>query len=315
MDVIMVSQAGFENVVASSGTALTPLQLKIIKRYTENISLAFDMDSAGDNATKRGISLAIESGFTIKVVVMPQGKDPAEVASENPALWEEICQGARSILDFYFSSAFAKFDKNVPEQKRKISQELLPMIKRIPNAIEQSHWVQRLSADLGVPEGIIREELLKTQVDRIEENITPKTLEKKTRRELLEERLLLLLFRNPELLSQLDQETIASFPTGLQEILSGIRSVSSLDIAKLEQVFPLETMDLLKYLAMKAELEEEVSEAEREFKSCLVELELLDVRKKLDMLSEAIRKAEHENDTNALEGLMKEFEEISRSLK
>lgn len=315
MDVIMVSQAGFENVVASSGTALTPLQLKVIKRYTENISLAFDMDSAGDHATKRGIELAIESGFSIKVVVMPQGKDPADVASENPSQWEELCGKAGSILDFYFASANAKFNKELPEDKRRISQELLPIIKRIPNTIEQSHWVQRLCRDLDVPEQSIRQEMAKLRVEHSREETVVNTPVQKTRKELLEERVLLLLFRNPELLSEINQESIASLPVNLQEVLAGMLKASSLDIAKLEPVFPEETMELLKYLAMKSEVEEEVSEPQLEFRSCLLELELIDVRKKLDMLSAAIRKAEQEKDGKRLDDLMKEFEEVSRALK
>ncbi|MDO8470932.1 MAG: DNA primase [bacterium] len=317
MDVIMVSQAGFENVVASSGTALTPLQLKLLKRYTENLSLAFDMDSAGDNATKRGIELAIESGFSIKVVSMPQGKDPADVASEQPSLWKELCEGAGSILDFYFASALAKFDKSLPEHKRKISQELLPMIKRIPNSIEQSHWVQKLAKELEVSEQTIREELLKVRVSPLEskEEALVNVPVKKTRKELLEERFLLLLFRNPGLLSELDMERIAFLPASLQEMVAGILKAGSLDVAKLESVFPEETLNLLRYLAMKAEVEEDVGQTELEFRSCLLELELLDVRKKLDMLSVAIRSAEQQNDAKKLEALMKEFEEISRSLK
>ncbi len=315
MDVIMVSQAGFENVAASFGTALTRLQLKVIQRYPEHISLALDMDSAGDHATRRGIELAIESGFSIKVVVMPQGKDPADVASENPSQWEELCKKAGSILDFYFASAFAKFNKELPEQKRRISQELLPVIKRIPNTIEQSHWVQRLSRDLDVPEHSIRQEMAKLRVEHSREEAAANTPAQKTRKELLEERVLLLLFRNPELLSEITQESIVSLPVNLQEVLAGMLKISSLDIAKLESVFPKETMDLLKYLAMKSEVEEEVGEPQLEFRSCLLELELIDVRKKLDMLSAAIRKAEQEKDGKRLDDLMKEFEEVSRSLR
>ncbi|GAG54769.1 unnamed protein product [marine sediment metagenome] len=103
-DCILAHQAGYVNTVATSGTALTPSQLKILKRYSENLITAFDMDVAGDTATKRGIELAQNMDFNIKVITMPEGKDPADVISQDPKLWQKLIQQARSILDFYFET-------------------------------------------------------------------------------------------------------------------------------------------------------------------------------------------------------------------
>ncbi|MDZ4231697.1 MAG: DNA primase, partial [Candidatus Pacearchaeota archaeon] len=132
MDVILVFESGFENVVASSGTALTPSQLRILKRYTDNLILAFDMDTAGDTATRRGIDLALEQGFHVKVVEMPKGTDPADVASSSSEEWGERVKTASSILAFYLSSALSRFDKNSPEGKGKIAGEVLGSVKLIP---------------------------------------------------------------------------------------------------------------------------------------------------------------------------------------
>ena len=103
-DVILLFQAGYTNVVASSGTALTPYQLKIIKRYSENLLTAFDMDVAGDSATKRGIDLAQTFGFNIKVLLLPEDSDPADIISKNAKDWENILQNSKSIIDFYFDT-------------------------------------------------------------------------------------------------------------------------------------------------------------------------------------------------------------------
>jgi DNA primase len=165
MDLIMVSQAGFENVVATSGTALTPFQLKILKRYTENILSSFDMDVAGDAATKRGIDLAQAQGFNVKVITLPEGKDPAEAILKDPKVWEESMKSAKSILDFYFETTFSKFDKEDPEGKRGISKILLPVMKRIPNKIVQAHWIGELAKRFRLKEEHIEEELKKVKTE------------------------------------------------------------------------------------------------------------------------------------------------------
>lgn len=129
-DVILSNQSGYENVVATSGTALTPYQLKILKRYSENLYTSFDMDVAGDSATKRGIDLAQIQGFNIKVIVLPEGLDPADVISRNSQEFGELIKKSLSILEFYFQNTFSRFDKKTPEGKKNISKILLPVIKK-----------------------------------------------------------------------------------------------------------------------------------------------------------------------------------------
>ena len=141
-DVILAHQVGFGNTVATSGTALTPFQLRILKRYSQNLLTAFDMDVAGNMATKKGIDLAQKQGFDIKVITMPEGSDPADIISKKSADFEKLITSAKSILSFYFETAFSKFDKETPEGKREISKIILPVIRRIPNKIEQSSPVK-----------------------------------------------------------------------------------------------------------------------------------------------------------------------------
>ena len=121
------------------------------------------MDVAGDTATKRGIDLAQNMDFNIKIITMPEKKDPADVISQDSGLWPKLIQEARSILDFYFETTLSRFDKENPEGKREISKILLPVIKRIPNKISQSHWVQKLAKELKVKVEDVEEELKMTR--------------------------------------------------------------------------------------------------------------------------------------------------------
>ena len=164
-DVIMAHQAGSENVASVSGTALTEQQLDIVHRYTENLITLFDMDIAGDTATKRGIDLAQRKGFNVKVVTLPEGKDPAEIIQKNERKWASAIGNPRSIGDFYFETAMRRFDKKTPEGMKEISAVLLPMIRQIPSKIEQSFWVQKLASEFSCGENAIWQDLGNVQIE------------------------------------------------------------------------------------------------------------------------------------------------------
>lgn len=163
MDVIASHQANVQNVVATSGTALTPDQIRIIKRYTSNIVFSFDMDAAGLKAAGRAIELAMEEGMNVSVVQVPEGKDPADCVKKDPALWQEASQKKIKIMDFYFDSAFRKYDKNDVEGKKKIAEELLQVIAKVSNKIEQNVYLQRLAGEIAVSESVLGEALKEMQ--------------------------------------------------------------------------------------------------------------------------------------------------------
>jgi len=167
-DVIMSHQAGFVNVIASSGTALTDQQLVIIKRYTENLSIAFDTDLAGEMATKRGIDLALKFGFNTKVISLPDNQDPAGYIQKNPSLWEKAVGKAQDLIEFYLNNAILRNDPETVEGKKEISKSVLPMIKKISNKVEQAHWLQKTASKLKVQESVLIEEMEKIKDSDLE---------------------------------------------------------------------------------------------------------------------------------------------------
>lgn len=160
-DVISAYQAGISNVVAIKGSALTEGHVHLLRRFTERITFALDSDMAGDAASRRGIDIAEKAGLDMKVVIMPMGKDPDDVAREQPALLKQAIKDAISIYDYFFTSAFKRFDPKDPFGKKKISDELIPIIAKIDNPIVQGHYVRRMAEELGVAEDIALEGIRK----------------------------------------------------------------------------------------------------------------------------------------------------------
>lgn len=150
-DVLASHQSGVKNVVASSGTALTEGHLELLKRFTKNIALAFDMDLAGDLATRRGIDLALQRGFNVTVIKLPAEKDPGDLAVKDPTAWRQAIKDQRPIMEYFFESSLRGRDPNRIADKKKIAGELLPVIRRIDNNVEQYYYLERLARTIEVP--------------------------------------------------------------------------------------------------------------------------------------------------------------------
>jgi DNA primase len=315
IDAIMSSQAGLENVVATSGTALTPHQLKILRRYSENLFTAFDMDIAGDTATKRGIDLAQSQGFNIKVVILP-GKDPADVILANSQDWRELIKEAKSILEFYFETTFAKFDKEKPEGKREIAKILLPVIKRIPNKIEQSHWVGRLAREFRIKEEDISEELKKVKLEQkgwfLKENYLA-NIKQKSRREMLEEQILALALQSPSLSVFIDENIYSCFSPQAKEILISLKGNPNLN---LENKISPGSAEFMNYLFLRGETEQDQErDLEREIKTCLKEFYCLEVKNRLIEITQAIKRAEEEKDSEKVSLFTRECNKLIKDLE
>ena len=177
MDVIACHQAGSKNVIATSGTALTPGQLKLIKRYTKNIAFAFDQDDAGLQATSRAIELAQEAELNIKIIEVPNGKDPDECLKEDKEAWFKAIEQAMPVMDFYFNLAFKKHKKDTIEGKKGITELLLPIIKGYSTSMEQNEYLKRLAFELKTDSRFLWEDMKK--IKQTQNNYGNKVEEKK----------------------------------------------------------------------------------------------------------------------------------------
>ena len=313
-DVIMSVQAGVENIVSSSGTALTLGQLKLIKRFTDNLILGYDMDLAGDTANKRGIDLALGQGFNVLVARPPfEGKDPADVIFINPKEWEKAVANAKSIMDYNFENALNSNDAGSALGKKAIARLLLPLIKQMPNTIEQSHWLQILATSLGGREQDLREELKKVKLEQYAlagENRQNETTPQKSRNQLVEERLLALIFKYRQFTELLDDEIISFFSAPVQEIAAKIKQEKENDRSVIASENIREKYDAL---SLQAEVEEiGEREAGEEIYFHINEIKKTIIKTKLERVAGELRQAEKKNDTAQSQKLHQDFNELSK---
>ena len=158
LDVVASHKAGVENVVASSGTALTEMQIDLLKRFTDTMIFSFDQDAAGFEAAKRGIRLSLNKDMSVKVVILPAdaGKDPDDAVQKDPQLWIDAVANPIPIMEYYFAQATKDRDLNNVEHKREIGKFLVPEIAAVADPIEQEHWLQKLSDLLRVEIEVLR---------------------------------------------------------------------------------------------------------------------------------------------------------------
>ena len=206
MDAITAHQHGFKNTVASSGTALTGEQTTLLKRYSANIALAFDMDEAGELAADRGIREAMRAEMSVRVIEVPSGKDPDECIRQNPRDFIKAVETAKPMMRYFFDKALAPLDLSEVDDRRQAAKKLLPVIAKLGNRIEQDHWLRELSARIDVKEEILRETLIKSAAQAKPELSSARAAlpeapakRPRSREERLSELLLALILRFPVL--------------------------------------------------------------------------------------------------------------------
>lgn len=178
MDVIRAWQAGYHNVVAQMGTALTETQLQQLKRYTKRFILALDADAAGAQATLRSLQVARETldrevevkfdarGLAqhegrlkadIRIVTMPEGKDPDDLIRDNAEEWPKLVEQAKPVVAYVIDVTTAELDMNDAKAKTAVAEQVIPLIKDIVSPVERDHYWQQLARALRIDERALRQ--------------------------------------------------------------------------------------------------------------------------------------------------------------
>ena len=160
MDCISVFAAGFHNVIASSGTAFTELQAKLLGRFSKNVVVNFDPDTAGAKATERTLGLLVEEEFQIKVLTLEPGFDPdLFIRRKGKDAYAEALKASQRYFDYLIDRARAQFPVRSAEGKQKALNHLLPHIQRVPSRIVRDGLAAEIAQKLGIDSAVLRQEL------------------------------------------------------------------------------------------------------------------------------------------------------------
>lgn len=339
-DAITAWQAGVTNVVTTSGTALTEHQVRLLKRETQELLLAFDRDDAGMNATQRAIELASKSGTYIKVVRVPQGKDPDDYLRANPDGWAALREHALPEWEYLLRQAVAGLDLTDAEERRRGVELVIPVLAKIPEASVLEIYAQMAAGWLRIDAAALLRDVKSdtsqpfTQRRRgiVSSPHTPPLVPSPQRGEGIskagggkkdEGYLLGLLIERPDLLpeirGQLRELTFSS--EAYQRVFARLQEMVATDPAVLPierlSEFPLDEQSLISEVAMTRypELETGSEAALRQsLEQCLQTLRINAAQRRLKTLVAEMRAAHASGDESRLVALMQENDRLAREL-
>lgn len=349
MDAISCHNHNINNVVASSGTALTKEQITLIKRYTNKVALVFDMDAAGQIAVDRGVRECLAQGMNVKVITLPSGKDPDESlrndASElergvaqaaNNELkdfennYKKPIENAKSILEYYFEKSATGLDLHLLENKLKVRDEMFKILVLVPDKSEQGYWLRKISDDLGFREEDIREEFLKREKSgdllksQANDQLKPESIKKpeeKSREERLAETFLAILIKAPELISYASNNLspeyllIDNLSLFYNKLIIYYNKITEISYDSLSASLAQDDnqASLLRYLALLGEKEfydQSSSEVKPQLINIISDLKKYYHRYKLENIRREIVLAEKAGDQEKVASLMEDLKKI-----
>lgn len=326
MDVIGCHLAGFTNVVASSGTALTDEQVRQLKRYAPTVILSFDQDAAGEAAAWRGIEVALAQGMNVRVLTVPFGKDPDEACHEDPTAFGKAIEAAQPVMDYYFSSALKRHSPETVEGKKALANTLLPFISRLPDSVEQIHYTQKLADSIHVPEEVLRQRLV--PVKRQAQSSSKKAPETRgvplvsDRFTLLSERMIALILAQPRLLPQakLDLTPELLSPEVHQGVYKSILDwydrgqIGDLVVELQTQAHSAALLPRLLLLSADQFESLDSEQATIEFAQLIKEFQLQAVMQRLRSVQQELISAERQHDEARLQQLIDESQQLTQHI-
>lgn len=312
MDFLMMWQDGVKNVVATSGTALTPEHLKTLKKLADELVLSFDADEAGQTAAERSIDLASTLDFSVRILIIddPKLKDPADVVKEKPGHIAELMKIAKPAMEYYFYKyLYAKSGETDLQKIKKNLRVVLAKIKALASPIEKNHWIKELSEISKLDESVLMDEMEKineTQsLNAAKEDPLEGAEEEFSRRDLICQRLIGLAMNDKEI-----KEKLKGYLDYLPDLYKKIYENDGKNLdGSLDKVAELIG---LRFSFENAGYKE--NKLEEEFGQLVHELKLDYLKERQQKLKRELDEAEKTGNDKGFEIKMKEFDSVSREM-
>ncbi len=332
MDVVSAHMAGFGNVVASGGTALTLDHLEILKKLTKDIAFCFDTDFAGFEATSRAIELAESVGLNVKVVVIPKPfKDLDECVRADKEVFAQALEQAGSIYDFYLLSAFTRNNVFDPLGKKKIVDFLAPLLAKIKNPVLKEHYIKKVAVELNTSEssiyGLVEAFSAKNQNSTSYRNDAVNAfVGSSLQGTALQEHILSLILKTPLDLAQTSlyklgqrdftDRSLEGIFIELKEHLLGRKRKFDVKTfcAKLDTALSQRVESLYLRDTPFSDDESETQKLRQEILVSLKRLKAETVKRELKLISNKIKEAESSSNFEEVERLTEEFKNVSERL-
>ena len=315
MDCIAVFDAGVHNVVASCGTSLTDLHIKLLGRSTQNVVVSFDPDAAGAAATERSLNLLLGQGFRVKVLALEPGSDPDSfIRQEGGAAYREKLKESLDYVEYILRRANTTYDLATREGKVAALNFVLPYLARVPDRIERAEWVAPVAERLGIDDGLLLQELRRA-VHRRDETVREREQFAPSPLMEAERRLLKIFLENedfrPDIAGELQQSSAVQgtaseplFAACLETLAAG----DALDVATIAAKLGEPDQRLLYDVAFEPGNGGTIEEA----RACLAALEARGWEQRLKGLSREIEEAARRKDSKEVARLTREKQELSR---
>lgn len=322
-DVISAHGAGVANAVASKGTALTEKQVAVISRLCENVALCFDMDLAGDAASRRGIEMLDMAGLNIKVVKIVGGKDADELAQKDPAGFRKAVEGAMNVYDYLIESALKRYDAGTSDGKKKIGREILPVLSKISDELVRAHYMTKLAKSLDLDVALISDAVSKKRSDldvlKVPEVVA---VDGVYAEDVLEEYFMALFLAGDEVLQTIvdkvepgdfESEAISALWKAIRDIISGSKPKKVSDLqAKLPAKFA-KLVDHLYFVNISPSVLEREIWAQ-EMMKVAARIKKRSYARMATEISELLKKAQKQGDDKAILVLNRRFDKVSNLL-
>lgn len=322
LDFLTPHQAGIGNIVASLGTALTIEQIRLLKRFTKNITMVFDPDSAGEAASLRGLDLSVSEGLNVRVATLPEGYDPDRFVREKGAdNFLEIINNAADFFDYKYRLLKARFSAGDADSKAKIAGEMLQTIARVPNAIIKTEYVKRLAENLDVQPQAVWEEIKKVRLDRqVDIGLdfsTPASGSGVSCLNAAEKMLLGLALQEPQLIKQIRDYFRSNaideghgFKSLLDVVCEFWNKNKTTNIAKLINFVKDEAhcKEILDAYAMA----QDISDRDKCLKDCIRNIRQIYIKDRMKHLQNQIKTAQTTKDEGSLGKLLSEYNSLIR---